>query len=890
MEIPMKTIFKTIISALMLATPLAAGAQGVLLDADAAKKSHVLTGKDTVRLGYEPDIKTVAVAGNSDYTVSGNVDWLTWRKEKNGNVTLFSGYNSSASAPRYGQVTLTTADGAGTHSFVVEQAINTAALTVTGDVKHAIQSATASSQQSGEEISKSYDNDPSTIYHSSWSGASLPITLTYTLKEAAHVDYALYTTRPSGSNGNFGEVKVLYTTADNATQFKELGVFNLEQRSGSHRIDFGKEGIDNVKRVRFEVLSAASDGSGKNYASCAEMGFYAYDTALSDELARYFEDALCTRLKPGVDEKAAAGISMPYVRQLVYNMLEPGYSTKYRVGEFEPYRTLGSLSQELMTSNYNRYENPTGIYFTKGQPVVLFVEGITEVAPNLIIKSFGPAQNTGDNQPESSYPLKNGANLIVPANRGNGYISYYSDNFASLPNVKIHFAMAGENGYFDLQRGDTNEDWVNLLANAKSDIIDIRTPRMQVAAPLVSLRRVCPRKGVELARIYENVIIREREIMGLGLFGREPKNRQFARCVTGGMFADGVGAAAAFDLFDQWVNPDDFSFWGFGHELGHVNQVRPVFKWDGMGETTNNVYSAWVEHTLGNGYHRLEDENSGVDEYRGWRGGRFEAYLEEGVRKGVTWQLQDGPDYHGTKPGTVTVRDEDANGKQGANVQTTSRNYDHFLKVVPLYQLALYCLKDAAGQSPDAYGKMLEGLRKTTDLGKTNGQFQLQFMKTFCDSTRMDFLPFFEKARMLNPVKAYIEDYSPGWLIITEEMVQELKDYVASKNYARVPEALNYINAYNWQVFRDKGVIDETTRVNSGCLSYGVFIRVDNSVWKNAVGYETYDAAGNLLRISMFGLGDSATSSRYTRVLWPEGASYIMAVGYDGQRVKCYQE
>ncbi len=32
----MKTIFKTIISALMLATPLAAGAQGVLLDGDAA--------------------------------------------------------------------------------------------------------------------------------------------------------------------------------------------------------------------------------------------------------------------------------------------------------------------------------------------------------------------------------------------------------------------------------------------------------------------------------------------------------------------------------------------------------------------------------------------------------------------------------------------------------------------------------------------------------------------------------------------------------------------------------------------------------------------------------------------------------------------------------------
>lgn len=888
----MKTIIKSIITALALTAPISTGAQGVLLDAGTGKKAHILTSADTVRMGYNPDFKSIAVAGNSDYTVAGSADWFTCRKESNGNLTLFSSYNSSATTPRTGQVTLTTADGNLTRTLIVEQAANTAAFTVPSDIKHEIQSATASSEQGGEGIEKSYDNNPSTIYHSAWSGTTMPVTLTYTIKEPSHVDYALYTTRPSGSNGNFGEVRVLYTTIDNSLDFKELGVFDLGQRSGTHRIDFGKNGIDNVKRIKFEVLSAASDGSGKNFASCAEMGFYSNNNTFASELAKYFNDALCTQLKPEVDEAAAAGISEPYVRQLVTNMLSSDYSKKYRVGEFEPYRTVESLSRELMTSNYNRYENPTGIYFTKDMPIVLFVEGITEVAPSLIIKSFGPSQYDGDNQPESSYPLKNGVNLIMPTNRGNGYISYYSDNFASLPKVKIHFAMADENGYFDLQRGDTNEDWQNLLANAKSDIIDIRSQRMQVAAPLVSLQRVCPRKGMELAQLYDNVILREWEIMGLAKYGREPKNRQFARCVTSGMYADGVGAAAAFGSFDQWTNPDDLGFWGLGHELGHVNQVRPGFKWDGMGETTNNVYAAWVEHTLGNGYHRLEDENSGIGEYRGWRGGRFQAYLEEGVRKGITWQLQDGPDYHGSTPNNVTVKDEDANGNQGQNVQTTKRNYDHFLKVVPLYQLELFCLNDGAAQAPDAYGKMLEGIRNNANTNLTNGQFQLQFMKTFCDSTQINFIPFFEKAGMLNPVKAYIEDYSPGWLIITEEMVKELKDYIGSKNYAPIPESLNYINAYNWQVFRDKGTIDENTPVNAGCTSEGNAIKVDNEVWKNAVGYETYDADNNLLRISMFGLGDAQKSSRYTKVLWPasEGAAYIMAVGYNGQRVKCYQK
>ena len=49
-----------------------------------------------------------------------------------------------------------------------------------------------------------------------------------------------------------------------------------------------------------------------------------------------------------------------------------------------------------------------------------------------------------------------------------------------------------------------------------------------------------------------------------------------------------------------------------------------------------------MEHKLkskkayGNGYHRLEDEVTGIDDYSGMRGGRFQVYLEEGVRKGIS--------------------------------------------------------------------------------------------------------------------------------------------------------------------------------------------------------------------------------------------------------------
>ena len=54
--------------------------------------------------------------------------------------------------------------------------------------------------------------------------------------------------------------------------------------------------------------------------------------------------------------------------------------------------------------------------------------------------------------------------------------------------------------------------------------------------------------------------------------------------------------------------------------------------------------------------------------------------------------------------------------------------------------------------------------------------------------------------------------------------------------------------------------------------------------------HATYNSKNELVRITMFGLGDAQMSSRYTYVLFPssEDASYIMAVGYDGTKVKCY--
>mgnify|MGYP000011278624 FL=1 len=299
----------------------------------------------------------------------------------------------------------------------------------------------------------------------------------------------------------------------------------------------------------------------------------------------------------------------------------------------------------MKTSGYDPYENPTGIYFTKGEKLVLFVQGIGQTPVSLIIKSFGKEQYKGEKYPESSYLLKNGINVIETKNRGNGYISYYTDSYQKAPKVKIHFAQACESGYFNIRRGDTNRDWEELLATAKSDIIDIITPRIHVAAPIEALQKDCPKEGLRLARIYDDVVRLEHEIMGLILFNREPKNHQFARPVEGGIYADNIGAAIWHGGFSSWANPDKVGYWGFAHELGHVNQVRPGLKWGGTGEVTNNIYSAWVNFNMDN-LPNLEKRLGGINEYKKLNGGRFQCYLEEGVRQGKNWMTQEGPDYN----------------------------------------------------------------------------------------------------------------------------------------------------------------------------------------------------------------------------------------------------
>ena len=771
------------------------------------------------------------------------------------------------------------------------------------DVKVTISSATTNSQHTSFGPGNAIDGDYTNHWHSGNNSngyaTTFPVTFTIKFSSAIRVDYVRYNPRTDSSNGNWGKVKVEYCSSVNGTSFVNVGTYDLNEAGSSH--DFYLNGVDGVTcgQIRFTIES----GYG-GWATASEIEAYQIDNTKPAAFAEYFNGDVYSELKPGVT--SSDGIADADVKALVDAMLAgaEGYK-KFRVGEYEPYMTTATVRNNLKTNSlYNNYENPTGIYLKRGESCIVAVSGIGDYPVGLKIKDW---YKSGD---LSTYRLRNGLNYITATTEGNVFVDYYTDDFKIAPNVQMHFINAPVLGYWD-QKTMTNADWESMLAGPLTEdeevIIITRSEHAQTAYPVKQWKTYCPANVNETMTNYQQVQWAERDILGLEMFDRQVKNRQlFYADKSGSMYAGGDASVCGYGDLRVLVTPDAkvFDFWGVGHEWGHNNQMAG-FHWSGCGETTNNIPASWAQfHFTGNrnsqgkpAVLRLEDEVTGINDYVKMRGGRMQTYFEEGLRKGIAWQLQDGPDYHNATPIEKTVTGRDADGNDIGQVTTTSRNYDHFVKLSPFWQLNLW--GTLAGKNENIIPKVIEEIRTTenyTQTYNTNGKQQINWMKLACDKAQLNLLPFFEKAGMLRPINAYIEDYGEGWNIITEEMINALKASVAAEvaagRYQAYPdEEINYINGHNYHIYRDNLKLNVTSMEGE---RDGDKVTIQHSVAKNAVAFETYNAQGELIRITMYGLGSDDEHS-FTQVLFPssfdesENAAYIMAVGYDGERQRVYQ-
>lgn len=521
----------------------------------------------------------------------------------------------------------------------------------------------------------------------------------------------------------------------------------------------------------------------------------------------------------------------------------------FRKQKYEAYPPVQTTAKWMKTSAYSQFENPTGVFFSTGDEVVVKVGKNGGEKLQLRVHNFGPGGE------DKSYDLQTGENRLKISTPGLGYISYFTDNWKKAKPVQITIEGGKVNGYFDV-RQHNNEDWKNLLANSVCDIIDIRGIYVQLAYATGSLKEYCPNDGLRLIRQYDSIINIQHELMGLVKYNKRPKNHMFGRVIWKGfMHADGMGAAFHNSTMKNLADPDKVlkDSWGIAHEFGHVNQIRPGLKWVSTTEVTNNIFSAWTQYAF-NGVYRLEHErtNSGDGNMVG---GRFNAYLNSGIVKGEQWLCQQGPD----------------------KMKGYENGGDHFVKLCPLWQLQLYYAAAGMGNK-DLYADVAEIVRNTDEKGLSNGRLQLNFMKNVCDVQKEDLTDFFVKAGLLKPIDKDMDDYSRGQLTITEQDCRELIDY-ASRYPKPVSPVIYYINGNCVDAYKNKlpvagefakGITDqENTKI------------VSHDIWKNAVVFETY-SNGELIKVAMAGSGSADNTS--TLVQYPSGATRIEAVASNGDR------
>ncbi|MGQ7944320.1 discoidin domain-containing protein [Flavobacterium sp. WC2509] len=128
--------------------------------------------------------------------------------------------------------------------------------------------------QNGNEITKAYDGNLNSMYHSDWSINAIPDTLDFYFSGAKSINKIDYTPRQQQSNGIWTIVDVYYATAAAPDVFvNKLSTINWTLTNTVKTIDMTADPIVKPFIVRLVVKAA-----GGNFSSCAEINFSSAET------------------------------------------------------------------------------------------------------------------------------------------------------------------------------------------------------------------------------------------------------------------------------------------------------------------------------------------------------------------------------------------------------------------------------------------------------------------------------------------------------------------------------------------------------------------------------------------------------------------------------------
>lgn len=579
---------------------------------EAASPTEINASIPTILVPHNPTVNyqehtlCYIIQANVPYTVSTDAAWVDINAKPNGSVYLHVGQNYYAEA-RTASIVFEHAESGLKQVMTLTQTRDESVEEAPTDFKIKPSSGTDNTHQGSDDINKSFDDDPSTMYHSAWSGFDVsrtkPAILTYNFKNVEEIDYLVYVPRAGGGNGAFGQVEILLRHKGEST-FTTFGEFDFRESGDANMVILGEELGKDITDIRFKVYS----GTG-NFASCAEMEFYAYSQEGKEEYA-IFGDDLYSTLRPGVTQEDIDALDNPFIRALATQIFEGTYDTKWRVADYECYIPVQTLSDEWNAPGkyYDQRAGVTGISITKGKQAIV-VSGIPDdVNVGLAITAWWTGKEgfnfDGGNPQSYTYGLHNGLNVIDYTYDYDGlaYIRYYDDDANNRPDIKVHFINGIQNGY--LSTALTNKEMQALCQQAPNFCMDVVGQRTHTVWTSEGLAKYCKNdKGTGLGyrqyiNLIDSLIVWEHRSLGFEKYGRVPRNRTMAYVnFTYYMFQGGFGVSFHHNQEQRVLNcktliyNDNDAIWGLSHEWGHQHQMHPYFCWGGLGEVSNNVQS-----------------------------------------------------------------------------------------------------------------------------------------------------------------------------------------------------------------------------------------------------------------------------------------------------------